>query len=487
MPYRPIRSRARWFWFGAAGLAIATGFWKLTTEQARRDRKQWLEQLPRVAVKRSMLTVGLIVPGEVVSRRSTIIECGLEALPGASGGRAGGSSTILTLMAEGATVQANDVLCELDASAYEELVRLQRVTLESARASKLKAEFDLQAAKIALHEYLDGTKHQQEDSYRGQIALAESDLQRQTDRLAWAVQMNSQGFYSNALLTGERISLMRAKLTLNQIQGQYHKFIRYGSLISKRSFENRVAVAETSLDFQRIQLQRAEERMAKYERQVALCTIRAPHAGTLVYTNDRGQPAKIDLGMSVRQRQPLFNIPDLTQMEVKVLLNESVVDRVREGMPAHIRLEPLPGPMLRGRIIAIAPLSFVMRGGYDFRNYIARIALDSTPQGLMPGMTAEAEILTAQRPSALVVPPNAVALVDGQRICYVANGPTFVRRPVKVGQMNEANIEVTEGLKEGEEVLADVTKLERKPTSWLAGALPASWGQGPDTGLAANN
>ena len=52
---------------------------------------------------------------------------------------------------------------------------------------------------------------------------------------------------------------------------------------------------------------------------------------------------RIEPGMSVRQRQRLFYLPDLTQMEVAAMLHESVVKDVKPGMLARVRIEALPG------------------------------------------------------------------------------------------------------------------------------------------------
>ena len=56
----------------------------------------------------------------------------------------------------------------------------------------------------------------------------------------------------------------------------------------------------------------------------------------------------IEEGMSVRQGQTLFYLPDLNEMEVAVALNESIVDR-NAGQRTQIRFEALPRLVLSGR------------------------------------------------------------------------------------------------------------------------------------------
>ncbi len=62
--------------------------------------------------------------------------------------------------------------------------------------------------------------------------------------------------------------------------------------------------------------QRQIDRLAMLERQVEACTIRAPHDGFVIHANDARRQIVIEEGMPVRQRQPLFYLPDLKDMEI---------------------------------------------------------------------------------------------------------------------------------------------------------------------------
>ena len=53
---------------------------------------------------------------------------------------------------------------------------------------------------------------------------------------------------------------------------------------------------------------------------------------------------------------PLFTLPDLSKMEVQVMLHETVVDRVRPGMAANVQIDALPGRTLQGRVESINPM-----------------------------------------------------------------------------------------------------------------------------------
>jgi HlyD family secretion protein len=164
-----------------------------------------------------------------------------------------------------------------------------------------------------------------------------------------------------------------------------------------------------------------------------------------------GRVVPIEEGMTVRQKQPLFFLPDLSEMEVTVALNESVVDRVSVGQRARARFEALPNLVLDGRVEAISQIPVTQSPqGEDIRYFMCLVYLDKVAPGLVPGMTARVDIALGRREHVLAIPHQAVQVDGGRKICYVAHDEALERREVKTGQDTSELIEVTDGLEEGE-------------------------------------
>jgi multidrug efflux pump subunit AcrA (membrane-fusion protein) len=70
-------------------------------------------------------------------------------------------------------------------------------------------------------------------------------------------------------------------------------------------------------------------------------------------------------------------------------------------------------------------------------------------------MTAEVRIVTGERKGVLLVPVQAVLTAGKDRFCFVKAGKELVERAVVTGASDATRVEVKEGLKEGEEVLAN--------------------------------
>jgi multidrug efflux pump subunit AcrA (membrane-fusion protein) len=162
----------------------------------------------------------------------------------------------------------------------------------------------------------------------------------------------------------------------------------------------------------------------------------------------------IEEGASVIQGQELFYFPDLSQMEVVAMLNETVVDRVRAGMPARVRFESLQaGEDLEGHVDSVDSLP--KRSFNDVPYYPCRVKLEAAPAGLLPGMTAKVEVQLGRYHEVLAIPNVAVSVDHDRKVCYVIGPSDLDRREITPGASSSDLIEVVDGLKEGELVVLD--------------------------------
>lgn len=415
-------------------------------------------------VRRSPLHFTLRAGGRVESAKRTLIECELENVAFANEGRvqSAGGSRILEVVEDGTQVHRDDVLCRLDSSDYEELVRLQEIKLQQSINDRDKAVLDVKAAEIALSEYRDGVLPQVLQSIEGEVVMAQANIKRQSDRLTWAAEMLRNGYYAQGQIRNEKDAMLRSQVVLELALGNREVLRKFKAPIAIQRLETVVSQAKSLLSFQNLKLNRNKALLEKFRLQVAACTVRAPHDGMVIYAHEGGAP-RVEVGARVFQKMDLFFLPDLSDMEVETILNESVVARVQSNQSTRVRIESLPDRSIEGHVTSVAPLPFFRRdipGGTDVRSYIGKIRLHSAPRGLLPGMTAEVEIETGQRGEALVVPSEAIVVEKGHDYCYVSGKDGLERREVKVGEGTRDLVEVRSGLGEGEEVVLDPSKID---------------------------
>lgn len=455
------------------------------------DHRPLGQRYDHYRVQRLELDPFFSAPGTVESTRRTVVRCELENMAGSSGATTQGSSTIIWLIPEGTPVKKGDILARLDATNYEEMLRQQTIVVAQAKASHLQAQLEHEIAELALREYIEGVAKTTEQEMEASITLARSNLSQARDRLEWTKKMNSKGYSSVAQMETDKQTVMTSQVALDNLLGQYDLFRRFTLPKTQKTLQADITTTQTTLDSEEVKLNRQLERFRLLERQVARCTIRAPHDGVVYYYVESRRrwsdtDSTIQEGLAVYQEQKLFFLPDLSEMEILVTLNESIVRRVKEGQRAHVDFEALRGVHLAGELTSVGQIpNQVSPRGEDVRYFIGTVKLDQSAPGLKPGMTAVVTFDLPHREGALAVPLTAVADEGDRQFCYVLARDHLERREVQLGATTPHLVEIKKGLREGEEVILNPPDQVSRLKS-LAGFEDRPWPKGdPSTAASA--
>ncbi len=162
-------------------------------------------------------------------------------------------------------------------------------------------------------------------------------------------------------------------------------------------------------------------------------------------------------------------IAELETLEVEITLDESDVVQVSEGQSAQVSLEALDILPLPGEVTEIAPQGETTSGVVL---YPLTVRLAETPSQIRAGMTVNVEIITAQRDDVLYLPQRAFKLQEGQAYAMLQNGAgEFQQVPVTLGRSLGGNVEIQDGLAEGDVVgvLTAVITDEEEPSMFMMG------------------
>jgi RND family efflux transporter MFP subunit len=401
----------------------------------------------------------LTIGGTACSATQTLISPEVELLadlpptPGVFGLAA--PTRIIELVPEGAPVLEDDLICRLDPTAYVERARLQRIQVDRARSSLAEAERGLAVAEAELIAFRDGDRVAEERRLEVDRAVAIVDHARAGDYLDWSARMGSLGYVSSADLAQDRLSLLRAEVAHDRAEVALETFRR--STVEKRlrDLEARVEQARTQLAFAEEELDASEDRLEHLDEQVSRCEIRAPHDGSVFYTDVNWREYyRVREGAEVYPGFPLFYLPDLSNMEVELLVHERFARLVAEGQRATVSFEAIPGRSYPARVktVDLLPTPDWYHFG-EWQQVRVRVALDEVPGVLRPEMTARVEITTDEPRDALTVPTEAVAWDESGAYCVVPSpsGPT--RRPVVVDRGTVDRLVARSGLEPGDSVL----------------------------------
>jgi RND family efflux transporter MFP subunit len=223
----------------------------------------------------------------------------------------------------------------------------------------------------------------------------------------------------------------------------------------QRDNEAKLAHAKAAMDAANLALAKEEERLVRYREDVQQCVILAPQDGMVAYTppNIRYRIEEMREGTPVRPRQSILSLPNLTRMQVKTAVHESVVDQIEVGLKATVRVDAFADRLYAGSVQNVAVLPD--QGSYlqSTKTYETIVTVDQDVEQLKPGMTAVVEIHVSHLKDVLAVPVQAVVQVEEETWCYVQREQQPERRSVELGRTNDKFVEVVSGIDQGDRVV----------------------------------
>jgi HlyD family secretion protein len=325
----------------------------------------------------------------------------------------------------------------------------------------------------------DGEAKQKLRKFEDDLQVAQKELGQAKTTLEGTRRLYEKGFVTKSDQERDDIAYENSRLKVATAETARDLFTKYDFLKSAEEFLSKYAESVRELDkARRVAISKLAQAKAKLQscqgqfdiakrqrddlnEQLGKCTIAAQKTGLVVYGGARddniyyGGEERVREGASVRERQAIITIPDMTRMSVNVKIHESYIKKVHRGQKARITVDAFPDDILGGEVtkVAVLPDSQNRWMNPDLKVYLTTITIDGTHEWVKPGMSAKAEILVDKLNECVYVPVQAVSADNGKQICYVEHGFKPERREIVAGEFNDEFIEIKNGLKEGERVL----------------------------------
>jgi membrane fusion protein (multidrug efflux system) len=209
--------------------------------------------------------------------------------------------------------------------------------------------------------------------------------------------------------------------------------------VTERDGQAQVSLAEAQLAQARAALGVAQKRLRD-------TAILAPVAGVI-------ERKFVNAGAYVEAPTQLLTIVDNQRLELESPVPSSQLDQLRSGQTVTFRVNSYPGAVFEGRVIEINPAVDTQT-----RAALVRIRVNNAAGKLKTGMFAEGEILTGVEPRAIVVPAGAVYRSGGtaqESYVFVVVDGKAVRRGVRLGREQDSKLEIQDGLKAGDLLVAE--------------------------------
>jgi multidrug efflux pump subunit AcrA (membrane-fusion protein) len=315
--------------------------------------------------------------------------------------------------------------------------------------------------------------------FEDDLQVAQKEYGQAKSTLEGTKRLFAKGFVTRIDMERDEIAHENARLKVQTAETARDLFLKYDFEKSAEEFMSKYSEAVREVDRARkaaisklaqaeaklkssqgqfnVQSRQRQDLMDQSEKYV----IRAKKAGLVVYGSGReqmyygGDQEQIREGATVRERQSIITIPDMTKMGVNVRIHESYIKKIKKGQKVKITLDAFPDQVLEGEVtkVGVLPDSQNMWMNPDMKVYLTTISIPKTFEWLKPGMSAKVEIMVDHLTDVVYAPMQAVTPGDGKQLCYVMKSGKAEKCEVQVGQFNDSFIEVKSGLHEGDLVL----------------------------------
>ena len=415
---------------------------------------------------------------------------------------------------EGQIIHKNDVLLRIDPFQAQTELNAARSKQAAATADVKRAETMIAAAQSALARQSEQIKAAESDLQESSTTLkrAKDTLERQRPLLETKVISTDQfeEIESHARIAQNRMDAAVTRLA------QAKSMFRAAQLAIEEQ-QSLKAAAEHNLASATSAVERVQDLLNKV-------TLRSPLDGVVVQLNvDAGERAVP--GIQSDPRATLMTLANLDTIEAELEVDETDIVRVELGQETKITADALPEKPMKGRVSEIgrAPIKKTTTTTQEGKDFKVVVLIEKPLDALRMGMTCEAEITVATRTAVLTIPIQALTAreveVDAKGAYVVPPKPekkkesaatggglsasaahssdanhssktltasaarknakkelqgVFVFgadgfahfRAVKSGIMDKSNVEIQEGLKEGDEVITGPLQALRTIEEW---------------------
>jgi RND family efflux transporter MFP subunit len=239
-----------------------------------------------------------------------------------------------------------------------------------------------------------------------------------------------------------RLEVRLNEATMNKLDRDYQRNLE---------LQQKGLVSAIALDNLKYELEAAKANWELARLQLSYCDIRSPIDGTVTQRLDVmkvGNTVTPVGGVIESTDSSMFVVEDLDTLMLRVNVPERELAKLAVGQTAELTFDAVPNRAFLGKISLISPYV-----NAETATFAVRIHVTETGGLLRPGMFARVAIVYERKPNALQIPRTALLDGDGPPKVFVVKNGKAAERAVKLGLSNGAWIEITDGLKDGEQVV----------------------------------
>src|SRR5664280_1418497 len=317
---------------------------------------------------------------------------------------------ITDLVPEGTEVKSGDYVATLDRTSFDNSLKDE---LEKLTTAETNLEVKILDTAVTLSNLRDNIKNLRFSVEEADITLQQSKYEPPTT------------------IRQAEISLDKANRSLEQ---------------SIRGYSLKVEQARSDMRTMKTNLTEEKQRVADLHTVLSKFIITAPSSGMVIYKRDRSG-SKRKVGPSISPWDNVVaTLPDMSSMISKTYVNEIDVSKVKAGQHVEIVVDAFPEKSYTGTVTSVANIGEQLPNA-DAKVFEVVIEMDGSDPILRPSMTTGNKIITKTISNITFIPLESVQTgADSIPFVYLKNG---TKQVVVLGESNENNVVVEQGLKPG--------------------------------------
>lgn len=229
-----------------------------------------------------------------------------------------------------------------------------------------------------------------------------------------------------------RIEAERAKATLDRLYNDYQR--------NKELFEKQLISVEV-YDNARFEYESQKSAYELAQLNFEYTSIKSPISGVVA-------ERLIKEGNMIGTDQEVYRVVDFDPIQAILFVPEHERFKINKGQRAELIADAIPGKVFAGKVERISPTIDPATGTFKVTVY-----MDSNQDQLRPGMFGRVKIVYDTRMNTRMIPKAAVMSEDETQSVFVIKDSLAFRKTIRTGYVNGVNIEVVDGLDDGEIVV----------------------------------
>lgn len=204
---------------------------------------------------------------------------------------------------------------------------------------------------------------------------------------------------------------------------------------------------EEDIDLAKAEVRQAEANVSQILAKINKSVLKAPVEGVITLINN-------EEGETVKANSLIISMLSKGSLQVEANVSETEITKVKLNDEVEMTLDALgPDEKFSGRIIKIDPAETVVSGVIYYQ---VNSVFDAEDKRIKPGMTVNLDIITDKKDNALQLPFFAIKEMNGEKkVQILKDDGKIEERAIKTGLQGENNVEIIEGVKEGERVVVE--------------------------------